>query len=84
MADPDFASARSARGQARELATTVMCAEAQWWRCHRRLIADALTVRGRPASLGWSEPVEHELTSFAVRGPGFRAPTRPPQGELWA
>jgi hypothetical protein len=23
-----------------------MCAETVWWRCHRRLIADALTVRG--------------------------------------
>jgi uncharacterized protein (DUF488 family) len=24
----------------------VMCAETLWWRCHRRLIADAATVRG--------------------------------------
>jgi uncharacterized protein (DUF488 family) len=24
----------------------LMCAETQWWRCHRRLIADALTARG--------------------------------------
>ncbi len=24
----------------------VMCAETVWWRCHRRMIADALTVRG--------------------------------------
>ena len=24
----------------------VMCAETLWWRCHRRLIADALEVRG--------------------------------------
>ncbi|MFT3776089.1 MAG: DUF488 domain-containing protein [Minicystis sp.] len=24
-----------------------MCAETLWWQCHRRLIADALTVRGR-------------------------------------
>ena len=24
----------------------VMCAETLWWRCHRRLIADALTIRG--------------------------------------
>ena len=27
-------------------ATAVMCAEALWWRCHRRLIADALTALG--------------------------------------
>lgn len=25
----------------------VMCAETLWWRCHRRLVADALVVRGR-------------------------------------
>lgn len=24
----------------------IMCAETLWWRCHRRLIADALTVEG--------------------------------------
>jgi uncharacterized protein (DUF488 family) len=24
----------------------IMCAETLWWRCHRRLIADALVVRG--------------------------------------
>jgi uncharacterized protein (DUF488 family) len=27
----------------------VMCAETLWWRCHRRLIADALTIDGYPA-----------------------------------
>lgn len=26
--------------------TTLMCAEAVWWRCHRALIADVLCVRG--------------------------------------
>jgi uncharacterized protein (DUF488 family) len=26
--------------------TTIMCAEALWWRCHRSMIADALCVRG--------------------------------------
>ena len=52
---------------ARERATAVMCAEALWWRCHRRLIADRLT------ALGWSvchiAPdgglAEHELPAFA-------------------
>jgi uncharacterized protein (DUF488 family) len=24
-----------------------MCAEAVWWRCHRRIIADYLLLRGR-------------------------------------
>jgi uncharacterized protein (DUF488 family) len=26
----------------------IMCAEAVWWRCHRRIIADHLLLRGRP------------------------------------
>ena len=35
-------------GRAREVATAVMCSETVWWRCHRRLIADA-AVLGRGA-----------------------------------
>jgi len=31
---------------ARTHCTAMMCAEAVWWRCHRRLIADYLLVRG--------------------------------------
>jgi uncharacterized protein (DUF488 family) len=31
---------------ARERPTAYMCAEAVWWRCHRRLITDYLLVRG--------------------------------------
>ncbi|MGE8943951.1 DUF488 family protein [Leptospira interrogans] len=26
---------------------TIMCAEAVWWRCHRRIVADYLLARGR-------------------------------------
>jgi uncharacterized protein (DUF488 family) len=48
--------------------TTVMCAEAQWTRCHRRLISDALVVRGWSVlhidSRGATKP--HSLTPFAV------------------
>lgn len=33
-----------ARGRARRCA--MMCAEAVWWRCHRRIIADYLIARG--------------------------------------
>jgi len=45
----------------------VMCAEAQWWRCHRRLIADRLIVGGwRVLHLdGGGRLHEHELTEFA-------------------
>jgi len=28
--------------------TAIMCSEAVWWRCHRRIIADYLLMRGRP------------------------------------
>jgi uncharacterized protein (DUF488 family) len=48
--------------------TTVMCAEAQWTRCHRRLISDALTVRGWTVlhidSRGGTSV--HSLTPFAI------------------
>lgn len=32
--------------RATEICLAVMCAETLWWRCHRRLIADILSVRG--------------------------------------
>jgi uncharacterized protein (DUF488 family) len=53
---------------ARERRTAAMCAEADWMRCHRRLLADALTVRGwRVLHLGPEGSVTlHELTDFAV------------------
>ena len=72
------------QAEARTQPTSVMCAEAQWWRCHRRLIADALLVRGwRVEHLGLrAQPVEHELTSFAVVGPEHRITYPPAQGEL--
>jgi uncharacterized protein (DUF488 family) len=30
----------------RDTPTVIMCAESLWWRCHRRMISDALTVAG--------------------------------------
>src|SRR3546814_15157602 len=30
----------------RERRTAMMCAEAVWWRCHRRIVADHLIARG--------------------------------------
>ena len=32
--------------RARETRTAYMCAETLWWRCHRRMLSDLLTVRG--------------------------------------
>jgi uncharacterized protein (DUF488 family) len=47
--------------------TAAMCAEAVWWRCHRRLIADALVVRGWTVDhIGPDGRLtRHELTAFA-------------------
>jgi uncharacterized protein (DUF488 family) len=46
----------------------VMCAEALWWRCHRRLIADALSARGwQVVHLGaGAGAAAHRLPPFAV------------------
>lgn len=48
-------------------ATTVMCAEAVWWQCHRRLLSDALIVRRVPVLhiLSAESPKPHELSEFA-------------------
>jgi uncharacterized protein (DUF488 family) len=47
MAEPGFALARERLMRlAGERRVAVMCAEAVWWRCHRRLIADDFTSRG--------------------------------------
>jgi uncharacterized protein (DUF488 family) len=53
---------------ASERRTAVMCAEADWQRCHRRLLADALTVRGwRVLHLGATGALTpHELSDRAV------------------
>ena len=51
-----------------------MCAEAVPWRCHRSLVADALSVRGIPAVEILSETSYrmHKLTPFArVEGTQF-------------
>src|SRR4029079_16984037 len=47
--------------------TAIMCAEAVPWRCHRSLVADALTARSIEAREIVSETraTPHKLTSFA-------------------
>ena len=65
---PDFAAAMAElAGQARRTRTAVMCAEAVWWRCHRRIIADA-------AVLLWELPVLHLMHD------GRLVPHRPTPG----
>ena len=50
-----------------ERATVIMCAEAVPWRCHRSLIADALTVRGIRVDhiMSMRSSQIHSLTPFA-------------------
>ena len=52
---------------ARERRTAIMCAEAVPWRCHRSLVADALTARGIGVVEIMSETSyrDHALTTFA-------------------
>lgn len=50
----------------------IMCAEAVWWRCHRRIVTDHVLAHGVPVvhllSPTRSEPAA--MTPFAVVGPG--------------
>jgi uncharacterized protein (DUF488 family) len=52
---------------ASEHRTAIMCAEAVPWRCHRSLVADALTARGVEVFhiLSPTKPDPHKLTAFA-------------------
>src|SRR5262249_11575930 len=45
----------------------IMCAEAVPWRCHRSLVADALSIRGVEVEhiLGAGQRGSHKLTPFA-------------------
>lgn len=49
----------------------IMCSEAVWWRCHRRIIADYLIVRGEPVFhvLGLDHIDPAELTEGALVQP---------------
>lgn len=84
MRDESFGSALAELERlAASVATAVMCAEADWRRCHRRLIADALTVRGWRVLhvLAAGDLEAHELTPFAVVD-GERLTYPPAQGSL--
>jgi uncharacterized protein (DUF488 family) len=51
-----------------ERRVAIMCAELLWWRCHRMLIADALSIRGWEVIhiLGTGKTQPHHLTKFAA------------------
>jgi len=54
--------------------TAVMCSEAVWWRCHRRIIADYLLAAGEEVHhiLGPGQVKPAELSAGAVLAPNGR------------
>ena len=62
----------------------VMCAESVPWRCHRSLIADALTARGKPVQhiMSATKANPHKMTSFA-RVEGHRVTYPSPEMDLF-
>ncbi len=68
METPAFEAALEAVvREAVQVQIALMCAEALPWRCHRRLIADALLVRGIPVEhiLDFRRRERHRLTPWA-------------------
>jgi uncharacterized protein (DUF488 family) len=62
--------------------TAVMCAEAQWWRCHRRLVADVFAFDGWAVThvMPDGRLAPHEPPPFAVRAPDG-LPVYPAEGQ---
>jgi uncharacterized protein (DUF488 family) len=46
LTEPFQAALRRLLGEGRRRRCAIMCAEAVWWRCHRRIVADYLLARG--------------------------------------
>lgn len=63
----------------------VMCAEAPWWRCHRRIITDYLLNAGVAVAhiLGPGKIEPASMTPGAVPQPGGTVHYPAPQGELF-
>jgi uncharacterized protein (DUF488 family) len=78
MQTPEFAEGlQRLVNLAKDKRSAVMCAEAVPWRCHRSMIADALTIRGMRVQhiLGGKRSSTHSLASFAqVRGHAITYP----------
>jgi len=68
QSDGFWAALRRLEQLAASRRTSIMCAEAVPWRCHRSLISDALLVDGVEVRhiTGKAEPSPHRLTPFAV------------------
>jgi uncharacterized protein (DUF488 family) len=86
-ATPTFQAAlRRLMADGAERRTTIMCAEAVPWRCHRRLITDALLARGAPVLdiMGPGEARPAVLSEHAVvRDDGTLIYPATPQQDLF-
>jgi len=85
MTSAEFADGlRKVLTLARAHRTALMCAEAPWWRCHRRLISDLLTHRGHEVLhiVSSTEPKPHPLNPMA-RAVGENLIYPPTQGALF-
>ena len=70
MGDEFAAGLARLRALAAAQPTAMMCSEALWWRCHRRLVADHLVVAGDTVCHISSDgrATAHQLTPFATVG----------------
>ena len=64
--------------------TAVMCAETPWWKCHRRLIADAAVLLGgfSVTHLIKDKEIPHALTGGVIVDAGGRLAYPPPAEEF--
>ena len=62
LTEPFHAGLRHLLEEGRKRRCAIMCSEAVWWRCHRRIVADYLIASGR--------------TVFHIMGEGRLAPAR--------
>ncbi len=85
MQTPEFeANLAKLMEMAQDGRIALLCAEAVPWRCHRSLIADALTVRGNRVEhiMGERHRRPHELTPWAkVDGTAITYPPGPREAE---
>lgn len=76
MEEPEFSAAFDELvDQARKEPVAVMCSESLWWRCHRRLLSDALVLWSgcEVVHLGHDGRLTpHKLTDGVRAGPGGR------------
>jgi len=71
LSDEFSAGLAQLRDDGHRLCTAVMCSEAVWWRCHRRIVTDYLIAFGENVShiMGHGRPEAARLTPGAVIRP---------------